>query len=159
MLDFQTKRKVLRLFSYGLYVVTVRQGNEVNGFTANWITQCSFEPPLVAVAVENDSRSLPMIQESGVFAINVLESGQRELAAMLGRSYRKAPDKLQQVATQTGPTGLPILEDALGYVECRVVSTCPSGDHTLFVGEVVAVGLNREGEPLTLKEAGFRYSG
>lgn len=159
MLDTQTKRKVLRLFPYGLYVVTVRHGDVQNGFTANWVTQSSFDPPLVTVAVENDGRSLPMILGSGAYAVNVLEAGQRELAGSLGRSYRKAPDKLANVATRQGATGVPLLEDALGYVECRLVASYPSGDHTLVVGEIVAAGINREGTPLTLQDAGFRYSG
>jgi flavin reductase (DIM6/NTAB) family NADH-FMN oxidoreductase RutF len=52
-----------------------------------------------------------------------------------------------------------VLEAALGWVECRVQGTIPAGDHVLMVAEVVGVGQNREGTPLTMKEAGFRYAG
>jgi flavin reductase (DIM6/NTAB) family NADH-FMN oxidoreductase RutF len=63
-------------------------------------------------------------------------------------------------AWQAGPaTGSPLLGAGLAWVECQVRATLPAGDHILFLAEVVEVGLNREGEPLTLKEAGFRYAG
>jgi len=59
-----------------------------------------------------------------------------------------------------GPlTGSPLLESALGWVECKVINSMPSGDHVLFLAEVVEAGINREGTPLTLKEAGFKYGG
>ena len=64
------------------------------------------------------------------------------------------------MAWKPGPaTGSPLLDTALGWVECKIVSSMPAGDHVLFVAEVVEVGLNREGAPLTLKEAGFKYAG
>ncbi len=128
--------------------------------TANWITQSSFEPPLIALAVEADSHSRKVIEASGMFAVNIYETGQRELAGQLGKTWAKHPEKFDTVATRPGPaTGSPLLDAALGWVECKVVGSVPSGDHVLFVAEVVEVGLNREGAPLTLKEAGFKYAG
>ncbi len=128
--------------------------------TANWLTQCSFEPPLLALAVEADSHSRQVIEASGAYAINIYETGQRELAGSLGRTFRKHPEKLSEVAWKPGPvTGSPLLDSALGWVECKIISSTPAGDHILFVAEVVEVGLNREGVPLTLKETGFKYAG
>ncbi|MBI3967605.1 MAG: flavin reductase [Chloroflexi bacterium] len=160
-MDAEAKKTVLRKLTYGLHVVTTRSrsGDVVNGMTANWVTQVSFEPPLVAVAVENDSKTIELLRESAVFALNVLESGQRELAGTLGRAYAKRPDKLDGIATSPGETGCPILKDALGYVECRIVSSQSAGDHTLFVGQVVAAGVHRDGVPLPMSETGFRYFG
>jgi flavin reductase (DIM6/NTAB) family NADH-FMN oxidoreductase RutF len=128
--------------------------------TANWLAQTSFEPPLVTLAAEADSHTRQLIEASGAFAINVYESGQRELAGGLGRTFAKHPDKLAGLAWKPGPvTGSPLLDDALAWVECRVHSTYPSGDHQLIVAEVVEAGHNREGVALTLKEAGFKYAG
>ncbi|MBV9257702.1 MAG: flavin reductase, partial [Ktedonobacteraceae bacterium] len=79
-MDPAIKKQALRLFTYGLYAVTCTQEDDVNAFTANWLTQVSFEPPLLAVSVENNSKSLPMILDSGKFAVNVLRTGQREFA-------------------------------------------------------------------------------
>jgi flavin reductase (DIM6/NTAB) family NADH-FMN oxidoreductase RutF len=158
-MDAAAKKTVLRLFPYGLYAVTVAHGDERNGFTANWLTQASFEPPMVMVAVENDGKSIGLIRASGVFTINVYASGQRELAGQLGRSFARNPQKIEQVAHHPGANGCPILEDALGYLECRVAGELPAGDHTVFVGEIVEAGVLREGEALTMRETGFRYSG
>jgi flavin reductase (DIM6/NTAB) family NADH-FMN oxidoreductase RutF len=158
--DPAVKKSVLRLFTYGLYAVGARHGDEVSGMTANWVMQSSFEPPMLALAAEADSHTCQLIRASGAFAVSVYESGQRELAGRLGRSYAKHPEKLNAEMWQPGPvTGSPVLVAALGWVECRVQSSTPSGDHILFVAEVVEAGQNREGTPLTLKEAGFKYSG
>ena len=128
--------------------------------TANWLVQASFEPPMLALAVEADSHTCQVIRASGAFAVSVYESGQRELAGGLGRTFARHPEKLGTLNWNPGPaTGSPVLEAALGWVECRVTSSLPAGDHILFVGEVVEAGQNREGPPLTLKEAGFKYSG
>lgn len=155
------KKTVLRNFPYGLYAVTVRHGGEEHGMTANWLSQTSFEPPMVTVAVENTSKTIGMIRDARHFAINVFQHGQRELAGKLGRSSANAPQKLKGIKTKPAPiSGVPILADALGWVECRVIATLPSGDHTLVLGEVVEAGVEHEGaEPLTLQEAGFKYSG
>lgn len=159
-MDTATKKTVLRLFTYGLYGITAKHGAEVSAMAANWITQVSFEPPLVMLAVEADSRTRGVIEGSGAFAVNVLETGAREFAGNLGRTSAKHPEKLQGLNTRPGPvTGSPLLEEALAWVECKVISQTPAGDHILFIAEVVELGLNREGTPLTLKETGFKYAG
>ena len=154
------KKTVLRHFPYGLYAVTVMSEGEDHGMTANWVMQAAFAPPMVVVAIQNDAKSLPMIRDARAFAINVLAGGQRELAVRLGRSSQHAPHKLHAVPTRAAPTtGAPILTEGLGWLECRLVATMPSGDHTLVLGEVVEAGVEREGEPLTLTDAGMKYAG
>lgn len=159
MMDEAAKKTVLRMFTYGLYAVSVRDGDRVNAFTANWVTQASFEPPMVMVAVENDGRSIAMMRNAGVFAINVYETGQRELAGHFGRRSKTHPDKMGGIAYETGVTGAPLLVEALGHLECAVRAEAPAGDHTVFVGEVVEAKVRRQGTPLTMAETGFRYFG
>jgi flavin reductase (DIM6/NTAB) family NADH-FMN oxidoreductase RutF len=159
-MDEAAKKAILRHFPYGLYVVTVSADGEDHGMTANWLTQTAFEPPMVVVAIENTSKTIGLIRDSHHFAINLLLSGQRDLAGKLGRTSEQAPQKLKGIKTKPAPvSGSPVLVDCLGWVECRVVATLPSGDHTLVLGEVVGAGVEHEGEPLTLGEAGFKYSG
>src|SRR5216117_81862 len=159
-MDEAAKKTVLRSFPYGLYAVTVAHGGEEHGMTANWVTQASFDPPMVVVAVENTSKTIGMIRDTHHFAVNVLTQGQRELAGKLGRSSASTPQKLKGIKTKPAPvSGAPILTDALGWVECRVVATLPAGDHTLVLGEVIEAGVEHDGQPLTLAEAGFKYSG
>src|SRR5579884_2977571 len=130
-MDPATKKKVLRTFTYGLYAVSCTDKGEVNGFTANWLTQVSFEPPLIAVSVENSAKSLPMILHSGKFTVNVLRSGQRELAGALGKSAIKHPDIFLKITSAHTESQYPILPEALSWVACEVRSSTPAGDSTL----------------------------
>jgi flavin reductase (DIM6/NTAB) family NADH-FMN oxidoreductase RutF len=153
------KKEALRLFTYGLYAVTTGGADEWNAFTANWLSQVSFDPPLVALSIENASVSLPMIRSSGLFAVNVYGAEQRELAGRLGRSLGKSPDKLAGMARETAESGCPLLADAIAWVECRVESELPAGDSTLLVGRVVGAGVRQQAEPLTMRAAGFKHAG
>ena len=159
-MDEAAKKAILRHFPYGLYVITVAHDGEEHGMTANWLTQAAFDPPMAVVAIENTSKTIGMIRDSHYFAINLLHSSQRDLAARLGRSSEQAPQKLKGIKTKPAPvSATPVLVDALGWVECRVVATLPAGDHTLVLGEIVGAGVEHDGEPLTLQDAGFKYSG
>ncbi len=159
ILDPAIKKQVLRTFTYGLYGVSCANEGEVNIFTANWLTQVSFDPPLLAVSVENVSKSLPMILRSRKFTVNVYRSGERELAGKLGKSALKQPDKLANIGFNIGANGCPILHDALAWVACEMRHTVEAGDSTLIVAEVVDVGILGEGQSLTMAEAGFRHAG
>ncbi len=158
-MDEAAKKTVLRKFTYGLHAISARHGERSNAFTANWITQVAFEPPMVALSVENDGASFELVKASGRFAVSVYATGQRELAGHFGRPSSRNPDKLGGAAYHISPGGLPVLNDALGWLECQVRGSVPAGDHTVFVAEVVEAGVLREGEPLTMQETGFRYYG
>ena len=158
-LDQAIKKQALRLFTYGLYVVMCADQQDVNAFTANWLTQISFDPPLIAVSIENNARSLAIILNSKKLTINVLQSGQRELAGTLGRSATRIPDKLAGIPYAITNEKYPVLQAALGWVACDVRQTVPAGDSTLVIAEVVEAGILAEGTPLTMAEAGFRHAG
>src|SRR5260370_14131266 len=121
------KKQVIRTLTYGLYAVSCADEGEVNIFTANWLTQASFEPPLLAISVENDSKSLPMILRSRKFTVNVLRSGQRELAGKLGKSAMQHPHKLAGVEYVSGSKGCPVLRDALDWGACEMRPTAEAG--------------------------------
>lgn len=159
MLDENAKRTLLRKLPHALYVCGVKDGEELNAFTASWVVQSSFKPPLLVNCVKQDSRSHAMIKASGVFALSLLESGQTELAKTFFQPQHRAGNKLGNVEFYLGETGCPIISEALGYVECKVVGSVEHGDHTVFVGEVTAAGLHREGNPLLLSETPWQYGG
>lgn len=158
-MDPNAKKKALRMIGYGLYVVTTQHGAERGAFLCNWLTQCSFEPPMVVVAVEEKANSLQVMRTAGRFVVNVLETGQRELAGWFGRHSAKVGDKLANHRTETTPSGQPRLPEALAWFECVLTTEVPAGDHVLVVGELADVGLVRDGTPLPLKETGFWYAG
>ena len=160
-MDVAAKKTVLRLFPYGLYVVTVAYEGEEHGMTANWLTQAAFEPPMVVVAIENASRTIGMIRDARYFAVSLLAAGQRDLAGKLGRASSQVPQKLKGIKTKPAPVSkAPVLVEALGWLECRAIASLPAGDHTLVLGEVVEAGIeNGDGQPLMLQDTGFKYSG
>ena len=159
MLDEQAKKTMLRKIPHGLYICGVKDGEEMNGFTASWLMQASFKPPLIVNCVKQDSVSHQMIKNSGVFAISFLEDGQKDLAQKFFKPMRRVGNKFEDVEFYLGETGCPIISDSLGYVECTVVDAVEKGDHTVYVGEVIAAGVHREGEQLLLSTTGWNYGG
>ncbi|MBI4310664.1 MAG: flavin reductase family protein [Chloroflexi bacterium] len=158
-MDAETKRTVLRMFTYGLYALTIADGDKGHGATVNWVSQVSFDPALLAVSVEKNSRSIELLRQEKAFAINVYRADQRDLAGQLGRRFANRPDKFQGVRCNTGVTGAPLLADSLAYVECRVVREADAGDSVLILADIVEVGVSGEGKPLTMEAAGFRHAG
>lgn len=158
-MDTETKKQVLRAFTYGLYAAGCRDESGVNLFTANWCTQVSFEPPLVALSVEKESRSIGMIRATGVFTLAPLRRGDRELAGLLGKPSARLPEKMARVEYLLADNGCPVPVAALGYVECRVRGETDAGDSVVFIAAVTDARALTDGEPLTMREAGFRHAG
>jgi flavin reductase (DIM6/NTAB) family NADH-FMN oxidoreductase RutF len=158
-MDEAAKKTVLRLFTYGLYAVTAYHDGRFAAFTANYLSQCAFSPPMVMVAVENDGVSLGVIRAAGVFAVNVYDEAQTDLAGQLGRHTRTHPHKTEGVRWEPGVTGAPLLPETLGAVECALRGELPAGDHTVLVAEVVEAHVHRAGSPLTMAATGWKHAG
>jgi flavin reductase (DIM6/NTAB) family NADH-FMN oxidoreductase RutF len=158
-LDLAAKKTLLRKIPHGLFVCAVAEGDGVNGFTASWVTQGSFEPPLVVVGVRADSTSNGIIQRTGRFSLNVLAADQKDLAAVFFKPQQGVGGRFEAAPFQLGELGLPILDDALGAVECELVGQVAHGDHTVFVGEVKNAVLHRDGAALDLAATGWSYGG
>ena len=158
-MDEIEKKEALRLFTYGLYAVTVGEASDWNAFTANWVSQVSFDPPLLALSVENTSTSLPMIMRERRFTVHVFGADQRELAGTLGKPRVLHPDKLLGLPVEFPRDVGPILTNTLAWVSCAIESETPAGDSTILVGRVNGAGVLRRDEPLTMKVAGFRHAG
>lgn len=160
-LDPAAKKKVLRDITYGLYAVTATHDGERGIFTANWLSQASFEPPLVMLSVEIDSSTLPLIQQSGRFVICPLNDQQKPLASALGKPKVRAGDKfaILDLAVVETAAGDLALADSLGYLVCQVQSETPAGDSVVFIAEVIAAESFSESPPLEMRAAGFRHAG
>ena len=160
-MDPLAKKTVLRQFTYGLYAVTAAHEGERGVFTANWLSQLSFEPPLIVLSVERESPTLPLIRASGRFVVCPFAAHQRELAGALGRPKHRAGDKFAtlNLAVVETATGDPALADALGYVVCRVEAEMQAGDSIVFLAQVIEARILSEGDPLTMRDAGFRHAG
>jgi len=159
VLDETAKKTILRKIPHALYICGVKDGDEVNGFTASWVTQASFQPPLVVNCVKNDSKSHAMIKASGVYSLSFLADGQKDIAQKFFKPQHRVGNKFEDIEFYLGETGCPIISIALGYIECQVVGIVEHGDHTVFVGEVIAAGIHQEAEILNLASTGWNYGG
>jgi len=158
-MDPNARKKALRMLSYGLYVATSPESSGMAAGTINWISQASFEPPLIMVGIKRDSALHGAIEESEVFAINVIGKSQKAMAISFFKRGSLEGNKLNGYAMRPGETGAAILLDAPAAFECRVMESIQRGDHSIFIGEVISANVHSDEEPLTLSEARFNYAG
>jgi len=139
--------KVLGKFTYGIYVLTTSHKDSINGMIASWVSQISYDPPLVGVAIHPNRYSHKLILEGRKFALNIVPGNCSNWLVRF-----KGPDpfeKFQGISWKRGSTGCPILEESIGYLECELVGHYSPGNHTLFVGKIIGGQLFRDKPPLT----------
>jgi flavin reductase (DIM6/NTAB) family NADH-FMN oxidoreductase RutF len=160
-MDPQAKKTALRSINYGLHIVTAIDGDDVGAAGVNWLTQASFEPPLIALAVKTDNDTHRLIEGTGGFAVNVLGEDQLDVAKAFFRSTTLEGDTINGHRFERGPeTGAPLLLDVPYWFEARVTDAVKRGDHSVFVAEVVSAGVRDEGAtPLLLRSTGMNYGG
>lgn len=149
--------KALGKMTYGIYVLTSCHREEINGMIASWVSQVSYEPLLIMAAVHPNRYSHRLIEKSGSFALHVIDRRQQDYLARF-----KGPDpkaKLASVQWQRGQTGCPILNDCLAYLECLVKAAYTPGNHTIYIGEVVAAATQGEGTPFSALDYNGIYLG
>ncbi len=143
--------------SYGIYVLTTMKEDEKHGMIASWVSQVSHDPPLVMVAIRKNRRVHPIVKEAGAFALHVLDRDDKQIIGQF--KLPKPAQRFKGAECITLKTGCPILKDALAYMDCRLATTLDTGDHTLFIGEVLAADVAGEGSPMTSADYGKVYLG
>jgi flavin reductase (DIM6/NTAB) family NADH-FMN oxidoreductase RutF len=147
-------RAALRHFPAGVTVVTTRDADgHPCGLTATAFASVSLEPPLVLVCIEHGATAYHAFEASGWFAVNMLGKSQEHLSRRFATS--KA-DKFAGVAYREGLARLPLLEDVVAALQCRLVHAYPGGDHTIFVGRVEAAWVSG-GPPLLYFGGGYHH--
>jgi flavin reductase (DIM6/NTAB) family NADH-FMN oxidoreductase RutF len=137
----------MRAFPSGLAVVTVNADGERVGLTVGSLVSLSLEPPLVGIAVSRYAALHELLRGAGAFGASLLAADQSAVAQHFARGVPPIA-MWRGIEWREGETGAPLLGGALGWLECRVAAEHPTGDHTLFVGEVVAVERGRAARPL-----------
>ena len=138
-------RAALSRFPSGVTVVTSRgTAGDIHGITVSAFCSVSLKPPLILVCIDRLTGSHIAINESGFFVVNILAAGEDEISE---RFSLPALDKFTNVAVREGIGGIPMLDDALVGLECRLAQAYDGGDHTIFVGEVEHVTI-KDGAPL-----------
>jgi flavin reductase (DIM6/NTAB) family NADH-FMN oxidoreductase RutF len=141
---------------YSIGVMCVGRGGAENALTVGWISQVSFDPPMVAVAIDRVHYSEEFLRSTSNFVLNLLPETEKRLAAHFARESMVGQDKLKGVATRPANSGAAILEDALAYLDCEVAAIHQAGDHFLVIGKVEDAGVLRDGAVLS-SASGLRY--
>ncbi len=143
--------KALRSCTYGLYVVSSRKGDRLNGQIANTVLQITSDPPAIAVSINKQNLTHEFITESKVFGASILSADTPlSFIGHFGFQSGRDVDKFKEANYKLGATGVPIvLDHSLAYLEARVVNRLDVGTHTVFIGELVGADVLREGEPMT----------
>ena len=143
--------KALHKLGYGLYVVSSRKGDRLNGQIANTVSQVTSEPPIIAVSINKNNLTHEFIKESRVFTASILsQDTPLSFIGHFGWKSGRDIDKLEGINYKVGDTQAPVvLEHAVAYLEARVIEELDVGTHTIFIAELVGADVLREDEPMT----------
>ena len=131
----------------GVAVLTVDANGQPLGLTVGSLVALSLQPPLVAIVVSRQAAMHELLREAGGFAVSILAASQESLAQHFARGVPPIA-MWDGIAVQAGVSGVPLLEGALGWLECRLHDELAVGTHTLFVGEVLRVELGEDAPAL-----------
>jgi flavin reductase (DIM6/NTAB) family NADH-FMN oxidoreductase RutF len=156
-LEQRRLRDLMARFATGVSVVSARHGPLLAGMTANAIASISIDPPLMMASIARKAETHGAVIGSHAFSISILAADQQALAECFARPTTAS--KLTGfcgAAWHEAETGSPILEGALAYFDCRLLERHDGGDHTIFIGEIVAAGYREDAEPLLWYASGYR---
>ena len=142
-------RELMGRFATGVTVVAARLGPFLAGMTANAIATISIDPPILMASIARKAETHGAIIGSHAFAVSVLADDQRGLAECFAQPTTATKlTRFCDAAWHEAETGSPILEGALAYFDCRLTERHAGGDHTIFLGEIVAAGYREDAAPL-----------
>jgi flavin reductase (DIM6/NTAB) family NADH-FMN oxidoreductase RutF len=162
MAQFTSKdfRATVGAFGTGVTVVTTRGNEHAYGMTANAFSSVSLDPPLILVCVMARSEGSSHIEQNRCFAVNILQAGQEPLSRYFAsRDRPRGLDAFCEVPHRTAASGSPILDGAIGYLDCRLHAAHDAGDHQIFIGEVLELGFEPEGNPLLFHGGQYKLIG
>lgn len=146
---------VMRQWASGVTVVTMHGEGRLHGLTVSGFIGVSLEPPLVLISIGQELTSYQLLRNSSAYVINFLRDDQMELSDRFAGRLGDI-DRFDGLTTHPAATGAPVLDDCLAWMDCRVVMSEAVGDHTLYIGEVVAAGVNEAARPLLYWNADYR---
>ena len=143
--------KALHKCSYGLYVISSKRGDKLNGQIANTVFQITSEPPTIAVSINKQNLTHEFIKASKVFTASVIsQDAPLSFIGHFGFKSGRQMDKFEGIDYELGQTGVPLVLDyAIAHLEAKVIQEIDVKTHTIFIGELVAADIHEEGEPMT----------
>jgi flavin reductase (DIM6/NTAB) family NADH-FMN oxidoreductase RutF len=149
--------QTLGKMTYGIYVLTSYYKQKINGMIASWVSQVSYDPPMIMVAIHPNRYSHHLIKKGSYFALHVLAKTQTDLLKRFKGSDPSA--KFDDIQWTRGKTGCPVLGECVAYMECEVETSYSPGNHTLFIGNVRCGRVISKGDPLCTFDLGGVYLG
>lgn len=130
-------KQIMRRWAATVTVVTTKHGEQIHGLTATSFTSLAMNPPSVLVCVNRNAKSHDLIEQSGIFCVNILSA---ESKAISDRFAGRMPmeERFSGLEHRSEATGAPVLKDALAYMDCRLKQAIVAADHTIFIGHVEA---------------------
>lgn len=158
-IDSREFRNTMGLFATGVTVVTARVSHERRGMTANSLTSVSLHPPLLLVCVDQSASMHPILEVAETFAVNILAADQRAVSDVFARRGHNDAE-MNGVAYHDAPGGSPVLDGVLAWAECRIEERYSGGDHTILVGRVESIAVERpDAAPLLFFSGSYRALG
>lgn len=151
-------RQTMSQFASGVTVVSTNHEGILYGLTVASFCSLSLEPPLILVCIDKKSNTHSMMEKSGIFAVNILNSEQQDVSRLFADPATEGR-RFEMVRYRVGESGAPIIEPSLASIDCRVADTHDGGDHTIFVGEVIDLAYDEEAEPLIYWRSGYHDLG
>ncbi|PYG89874.1 flavin reductase (DIM6/NTAB) family NADH-FMN oxidoreductase RutF [Ruminiclostridium sufflavum DSM 19573] len=135
--------------SYGVYIISVWDGERPTGCTANCAMQITAEPPTIAISINHDNYTNQCIEKTGKFAISILGyNSDPSIIGTFGFKTGKEIDKFASVSFEK-LAGMPVVKDACAYIACEVINKMETDTHTVFLGRVFDADILSDKEPIT----------
>jgi flavin reductase (DIM6/NTAB) family NADH-FMN oxidoreductase RutF len=147
-LDSETLRRAMRAWTTGVAVITAIHDGQQYGMTINSFSSVSLEPPVISVTLRQLTHTHDLVVRSGLFALTVLTSGQKDLSDLFAGKTPNIANRFDGLQTGKLLIDAPVLENGMAYFNCRVMTSIPIGENTLFIAEVIAARGEGQGEPL-----------
>ena len=157
-MDDKSRKTTLRMLTYGAYVLTSATSNAICAATVTWVSQASFEPPMVSVCIKRESHIYNVVSNSNRFILHLLSHEQKDFAASFFKSTEHIGGLLNGQSFEM-VDGLPILDLPPAYLVCHVLDVNDRGDHPLFLAGVKDAVVRQDIDPLELRKTGWSYGG
>ncbi|NQU67457.1 MAG: flavin reductase [Candidatus Marinimicrobia bacterium] len=153
------KKIILKQFSYGIFIMTATYNEEYCASTVTWVSQASFDPPLLSVCIKRDSKSYQIVSQSKSFILHSLDSTQKKMASDFFKPTQKVGELLNDHPFTLLDSSSPVLTECPAYLRCTVKDILDYGDHPLFLANILDAVVIKDYDALDLKSAGWSYGG
>jgi flavin reductase (DIM6/NTAB) family NADH-FMN oxidoreductase RutF len=146
----------MRHWATGVTIVSAIHNGFRHGMTASSFTSVSLTPPLVLVSLEQVTKTHQLVQHAGYFGVTILDQGQQEISDRFAGRLTEFTDRFEGLDVFTLVSGVPFLAQGLSWFDCKVVATYQAGNHTVFIGDVLAARMGEEDPPLIYYNRDYR---